>query len=239
MLITFPINRAEPHNIVRFHDILVRKKSIPGIRYKSSNKTRRQSSTAEGYRVLPADDSLHNEYYSGKVENSLAHAKINPRSKRQPKASPPPTSVVGASLQFDQFTAVQDSQSQSPLPSRSQSPPPLQSQSLLPSQSQSLLPSQSQPSQPKKKNPVLALFEPETEMDKARVQDLAEIFHILARRDGFLLEQMLSLKDAIERYYGIFEFMGVAKLPASKRDPVIRKILEKGLKNEKERMQKI
>lgn len=197
---------------MRFHDTLVRKNSIPGIRSKSNNKSRRSSSIAEGYRVLPADDSLHNKYYSGRVENNLGHAKINPRSKRQSRQqapAAPPTSVLTASIQSDQFNSVQQPQSQ-----------PIWSQ-------------------PQQKNPVMALFQPDTEVDKARMQDLAEIFRILARRDGFLLEQMLSLKDAIERYYGIFEFMGVSKLPASKRDPLIRKILEKGFKNEKERMNKV
>lgn len=66
-------------------------------------------------------------------------------------------------------------------------------------------------------------------IDKQRLEDLAEIFRILARRDGPLLEQMLSLRDSIERFYGIFEFMGVAKMPEPERDVAIRKILQRSM----------
>ncbi|CAL8070963.1 unnamed protein product [Orchesella dallaii] len=69
-----------------------------------------------------------------------------------------------------------------------------------------------------------------SKVDNARVHDLEEVFEILTRKDGYVLEQLESLKDAVGRILELLEKQGITQLPAEQRDATIRNIVKDTLK---------
>lgn len=68
-------------SITRLHDTLVLQpnKSNP-----AKNKTRREIKYTPHTKVIPADESLHQKYFSEKVEENLGHIKINRPRRNEP-----------------------------------------------------------------------------------------------------------------------------------------------------------
>ncbi|ODN03711.1 Decaprenyl-diphosphate synthase subunit 2 [Orchesella cincta] len=64
----------------------------------------------------------------------------------------------------------------------------------------------------------------------ARVHDLEEVFGILTRRDGYVLEQLLSLKDAVNKIIEFLDKQGISKLPPDQRDAYIKNIVKETIK---------